>query len=65
MTDAEREQWNAALERGDPDEIEDLRERFSTAIFTKIMNDDPNYAKAGYKYMMNAVEGDDFVIYDD
>ena len=46
MTEAERLEWNAAVASGDP--VEPLKDRLLNAIHTRIMNDDPNYRKAGW-----------------
>lgn len=47
--DRERERFDKALETGDPDEIARVRDEILDAINRRIMNDDPNYAKAGWK----------------
>lgn len=46
--DVERETWNAALARGDADEIAALQDAMLRAIHTRIMDDDPNYGAAGW-----------------
>lgn len=46
--DAERERFNAALATGDPDTIERVRDEVLVAVATRIMNDDPNYERAGW-----------------
>jgi hypothetical protein len=49
MTDAERSEWNAILATGDEARIEEMKNRLLEDIHIRIMNDDPNYAKAGWK----------------
>lgn len=48
MTEAERQAWNAAVARGDTDEIEAMRDALLVGIHTRIMNDDGNYERAGW-----------------
>lgn len=47
--DAEMREWNEALRSGNPEWIAEAREKILHGLHTRIMNDDPNYAKAGYK----------------
>lgn len=48
MTDAEREEWNEALASGDEVLINRLQRENLDRIYTRIMNDDLNYATAGW-----------------
>lgn len=48
MTEAQRQAWNAAVARGDADEIEAMRDALLVGIHTRIMNDDPNYTRGGW-----------------
>lgn len=49
MTEHERQEWNAAVAAGDQDAIERLQDAHLRAIHTRIMDDDPRYAQAGWK----------------
>lgn len=40
MNETERQEWNAAVARGDKAEIDRLRKRILTAISLKIMTED-------------------------
>jgi len=46
--DAEMREWNRVLAEGTADEINEAQERLLIDIHTRIMNDDPNYEKAGW-----------------
>lgn len=46
--DARRECWNAALATGNPATIAAARDALLRDIAVDIMNDDPNYATAGW-----------------
>lgn len=52
-TDTERDRevadWNAALASGDQARIDETRDRLLASVHTRIMNDDPQYAVAGWK----------------
>ena len=48
MNEAQRQAWNAAVERGDADEIEAMKDGLLVQIHTRIMNDDGNYTRAGW-----------------
>jgi hypothetical protein len=48
-TDSEVTEWNEVLARGDEAEIEAAQDRILVAIHRRIMDDDPNYAKAGWR----------------
>lgn len=47
--DAEMREWNAALASDNQAWIDEARERILVGVHTRLMNDDPNYAQAGYK----------------
>lgn len=47
--DHEREAWNDALASGDEKRITDTQDAVLDRIHRRIMNDDPNYARAGWK----------------
>lgn len=49
MTEEERQEWNAAVAAGDEGTIERLRDEHLVRIHTRIMNDDPRYAAAGWR----------------
>lgn len=46
--DVEVERWNAALDSGDEEEIERVRREILDAIHTRILDDDPSAASAGW-----------------
>lgn len=46
--DAERKAWNAALASGDQGRIAATQDAVLRQIHTRIMSDDPNYARAGW-----------------
>lgn len=48
MTEAQRQEWNAAVESGDAARIAALRETLLRANVIRIMDDDPNYRVAGW-----------------
>lgn len=48
MTEGQRQAWNAAVARGDADEIEAMKDTLLVDVHTRIMNDDGNYAVAGW-----------------
>lgn len=48
MDEAQRQAWNAALARGDAEEIEAMRDALLVDIHTRIMNDDGNYTRGGW-----------------
>lgn len=49
LRDVETRVWNGALAAGDPDRIERVRDIILTNSARRIMDDDPNYAAAGYR----------------
>jgi len=48
MTDEERTAWNDAVATGDPDTIDAARRVQLRIMFTRVMDDDPNYQRAGW-----------------
>ena len=48
MTEHDRQEWNAAVAAGDGERIAELQDRHLLDISRRIMNDDPNYATAGW-----------------
>lgn len=48
MTEAQRQAWNAAVERRDPGEIEKLQAVLLRQIHTRIMDGDPTYEQGGW-----------------
>ncbi len=49
MNEEQRQAWNACLARGSKTEIAAMQDQLLVEIHTRIMNDDPNYEKAGWK----------------
>lgn len=49
MDEEQRLAWNQAVESGDPATIETMRGELLDGIHAKIMNEDANYARAGYR----------------
>jgi hypothetical protein len=48
MTEEQRQAWNAAVMSGDQVTIEQLKSELLDGINRKVMNEDANYARAGY-----------------
>jgi hypothetical protein len=49
MTEEQRKAWNAAIASGDQALIDSMRDELLTGIHTKIMDEDANYSRAGWK----------------
>lgn len=49
MTEEQRQRWNAAVASGNQVVIKAIQAEILDSVFTAIMDDDPNYAVAGWE----------------
>ena len=57
MNEAQRQAWNAAVASGEPERIARLQADLLRENAQQIMDDDPNYAIAGYTPTATAARG--------